>query len=104
MNSIVERIQLIIGLIVTFFTIALTFYLITSMTPFFTSLVVPLPLITKLVLEFYWITFVLPVLVLFTWYLWPNPLRRGLAAFFTGLGGSFLFSLIMAGALSWPIL
>ena len=103
MNPVGERILLASGIIVATLTAITPFFVIPSFVDVFSSFGTDLPLITKIVLNYYGVAVALPFFVLIAWFFWPTPSRRAIVACIIGLGGSFLISAVMVFSMYWPI-
>ena len=103
MNPVAEKILLSSGIVVATLTAITPFFVIPSFIDVFSSFGTDLPLITQLVLKFYGVALVLPLVVIIAWFFWPNRSHRAVAACIIGFVSSFLFSSIMVFSMYWPI-
>jgi type II secretory pathway component PulF len=103
MNPVIEKLLLASGLIFAALTAITPIFVIPHFVNVFSTFGTDLPLITQIVLKFYGVTAVLPLLVLIAWFFWPNRSHRAIAACITGFGGGFLFASIIMLSMYWPI-
>ena len=93
----------IIGLLVACGAAAGPFLAVPQFRSNFSALGVDLPWFTQVVMSYYPAVVMLPMAVLFSWWVWPDKSRRGIACLVIGVGGAVLLTGLLVAALQYPI-
>lgn len=103
MRSGGEKVALLVGVLCAIIAAAVPALVVPRFREVFESFGAELPFLTRLFMDHHYVLWLLPVLVIATWFFWPKVPHRSLAACLLGIGSLVLIVPVLVVAMYLPI-